>query len=354
MPPSTKVIRKLSTLINIKTIPLYVFFELTYKCNLSCKHCYVVKPTLKDLSKELTTPEIKDIISQLKEMNGLIITFTGGEVFLRPDILEILNYTKRQNFAIRIFTNGTLINKKIADEIKKIYPLEVGISLYSASSKVHDKITQVPGSFDKSLQAIKYLRERNIRVVIKCTLMKENIKDYPGVHHLAKSLGCYPQFDPTIVPKDNGDKSVLSLRIGKDKLKELFQDKNLFSPKRIIVKPLKRDFLCGAGKSLVNITPYGEVQPCLQFRINAGNLRNRSFADIWKNSLSLLNLRSLKETDLYICNSCSLQRFCSRCPGIAQLEDGDFLGKQTRACEIAEVKKELYQQRKILKEKRYA
>lgn len=345
MRSQAKIIKKLSSITNNKIIPLYVFFELTYKCNLSCRHCYVLKPTHEDLNEELTTTEIKNIIDDLKEVGGFIITFTGGEVFLRPDLLQILSYTKSKNFSIRIFTNGTLITKNIADKIKEIYPLEVGISIYGKSAKTHDKITRVPGSFDSSLQAIKYLRERNIRVAVKCTLMKENIKDYPAVYDLAKSLGCQPQFDPTIVPKDNGDRSVLSLRIGRNKLKELFQDKNLFPPKRITAKQLKRNFLCDAGKSLVNITPYGDVQPCLQFRINAGNLKDSRFSNIWNNSQLFSILRNLKNTDLILCNSCSLQRFCSRCPGIAQLEDGNFLGKSQRACEIAKVRQELHQQK---------
>lgn len=121
-------------------IPFNVQFELTYRCNLSCRHCYVVQ----DKQKELTFKEITSILDQLVEMGTFYLCFTGGEIFTRKDIPDILWYAKEKGFFLILLTNGTLITDKEIDELKELGPLGIEISLLGARDKTHDFITNTP------------------------------------------------------------------------------------------------------------------------------------------------------------------------------------------------------------------
>lgn len=81
-----------------KSFPLRVMFELTYRCNFKCKHCYV--PPIYRKKGELATRDIFSIIDQLKDMGCLYLGFTGGEPFVRKDILDILWYVKKAVFRL--------------------------------------------------------------------------------------------------------------------------------------------------------------------------------------------------------------------------------------------------------------
>ncbi|MFH1381236.1 MAG: radical SAM protein, partial [Candidatus Omnitrophota bacterium] len=87
--------------------PLKAMFELTYRCNFRCVHCYVAADKKK---KELGIEEVKVILDQLKKAGCFHVGFTGGELFLRKDIFKILNYAKQSGFRISILTNGFLID----------------------------------------------------------------------------------------------------------------------------------------------------------------------------------------------------------------------------------------------------
>ena len=102
------------------------------------------------------------------------MTISGGEPLVREDFFEIAEYARRLNFALRIFTNATLINSKVADKIKKLKPIAVEVSLYGLE-ETHDEITQVKGSFKRTVNGIKLLTKRRVNVLAKCTLLKQNI-----------------------------------------------------------------------------------------------------------------------------------------------------------------------------------
>ncbi len=152
--------------------PLVCLFELTFHCNLSCKHCYIVRKKTKELSRS----EVFDILTQLKDMRCFNLVFSGGEIFTRKDFFDIASYARKLNFNIILYTNGTLIDKKIADRIRELNIFRVEISLYGFK-KTHDKITRCKGSFDKTVKGIRLLVENKIKVVVKEVLMAQNISE---------------------------------------------------------------------------------------------------------------------------------------------------------------------------------
>ena len=206
-----------------KFIPFKVDWEITYRCNLRCSHCYQTGP-LGD--KELTTEEIYYALDELMNLGCLYLTFTGGEIFLREDFFDIAKYARKKEFAIRLFTNGTLIDEKTADKIKELNPLSVEISLYGMDPEVHENITKIPGSYKKTINAFKFLRQRNINTVVKCTVMKDNVAEFDKLKDFARNTGAKFIFSLTVIPQIDGSKEVLKYRLSQEQLHALFQSRS--------------------------------------------------------------------------------------------------------------------------------
>ncbi|MBI4722028.1 MAG: radical SAM protein [Candidatus Stahlbacteria bacterium] len=314
-------------------IPFTVMMELTYQCNLHCRHCYIVN---NDERQELTLTEITRIIDEVRDAGTLFIVLTGGEALIRDDFFAIAKYIRDKGLALMLITNGTLIDVVRADAIAELNPFRVGISLYATKPEIHDKITQVQGSFSETISAIKVLKSKKVNVALKCTIIKQNMGEYKELLVLAKSLGVGADFSPFIVPKDNGSKEPIKYRLADEELEAVISDSELNKKSNYGQGSRKEsDFICDAGKSICAISPYGDVYPCIQLRVNAGNLQVNSFKEIWNNGEELLGIRDIKFEHLTQCSHCILWSNCARCPGIALLEDGDLFGPSSLACKLA-------------------
>lgn len=332
-----------------KMIPFAATFELTDHCNENCIHCYILEGGNKriKISSELKTEEIKSILTDLAKEGCLLISFTGGEIFTRTDILDIIDFASKKRFVIDLLTNGTLINDEIADFLKERTVRRIQISLYGSTSEAHDNITCKTGSFEKTIDAIKKLIERNFKVEIAFLVMKINFNERHKVKNLAKSLGA--QFLPSyiITARNNGSKDTFDLRLSNEQLQILFEEdifnyyhgRKPFQEHQFYMgfKDLQEAAPCYSGINCCCIDPRGNVLPCNQLLYGLGNLRNSSFSEIWHNSLALKKLRSIKVKDLYTCSKCEMLAYCSRCPGLALLEGGDILGPSFENCRITAI-----------------
>lgn len=323
-----------------KHIPMNVIFELTYRCNLRCKHCYIPEPN-RHLS-ELTTEEIEDALEQLADLRCLYLTFTGGEIFLRPDIFRLSRKAKSLGFALKFFTNGTLITPQIADRIAELHPFTVEISIYGKNAATHDFVTKAKGSHQKSMEAVRMLAQRGVRTKAKMPLMNHSFQEYVELMEECEALGVECRLDHSIVAMDDGDKDPLKLRTTDEQLLRIFTDKRV-SPKGDL--PTAPAQLCEAGRNTLSISPNGDVVPCIQLPLVAGNLRKQSLREIWEGSSVMLRVRNWTNDELKDCPTCSLQKHCNRCAGMALLEDGDELGCSSRARQIARVREQIAIQR---------
>lgn len=325
-----------------KFIPFKVDWEITYRCNLNCQHCYQTGPTE---DSELSTQKIFSVLDELADLGCLYITFTGGEIFIREDFFEIAEYARQKDFAVRIFTNGTLIDENMADRIKRLNPLTVEISLYAADPLVHESITRIPGSFEKTVNAFKLLNKRNIRTVVKTTFMQNNLYEFDKLNQFAKSINSLFNFSFTVIPKIDGSKEVIKLRLTEAQLKELF------TAQRWLVNEIEEggvrvyEPLCAAGFNSLYISPYGEIFPCVVLRENCGNVKEKSLKDIWQGQF-FGKIRNIALRDLKECLICSVSGYCDRCAGLAWLEAGDLFGPSVNDCRLARVRKQALVERK--------
>src|SRR5437879_11394115 len=137
----------------------------------------------------MSTSEIKAVLDQVAEAGTFMLTFSGGEVFMRRDFFELVEYARRLLVAVRIKTNGVMIRRAEAERLLRLGVDQIQISIYSHRAEVHDAITKLPGSLKRSLDAIRFLKSQGLKVVIANILMKSNMADYGGVKRVDIELG---------------------------------------------------------------------------------------------------------------------------------------------------------------------
>ncbi len=316
-------------------VPLSVHLDLTYRCNERCEHCYLEH----DDKGEMTAGEIKNLLDQLAEAGVFFLTLSGGEPLLRRDCFEIIEYARALLFNVKLKTNALLIREAEAQRLKVLGVEQVQISVYSHRPEVHDAITKIPGSLNRTLAAIRFLRAQGLKVTIANVLMRKNLQDGERVRGLAQDLGVSYTLDPTITPMMNGNTSVLRLRIATADLQQVFRNSNLVgdvgefcAPPGSVDEDMMEGLPCSAGHTACYISPYGDVYPCVQFPLPSGNVRREKFLEIWENSPQLSEVRSIRGKDLPTCSSCAHLGTCTRCPGLAYME-GNMRGPSSADCE---------------------
>ncbi len=161
-----------------------IFWNITYRCNLKCIHCYI--NAIQGLSRdELTTEEALRVVDDAHELRTPLLIISGGEPLIREDITEIMRRAGDYGIRISLSTNGTLITRDWALRLKELNVQYVGISIDSPIPEVHDKIRGVLGAWDLAIKGIKNVMEVGIPVGIRTTVTKLNIDHAPEVVELA-------------------------------------------------------------------------------------------------------------------------------------------------------------------------
>jgi radical SAM protein with 4Fe4S-binding SPASM domain len=317
-------------------IPLSVQVDLTYRCNERCIHCYLDHED----HGEMTTAEILDVLDQLAAAGTFFLTLSGGEIFMRRDLFAILGRARALRFCVKLKTNAVMVTRARAERIAAIGVDSVQVSLYSHRPAEHDRITELPGSFGRTLAGVRHLLAAGVRVSFANVLMKGNEDDYPHVQALAREMGVEYKIDPTITPMMDGGRGVLALNIDAARLAAVYHDPSLDPQARSRAAPAGplpyeealKSVPCSAGHTLAYISPYGEVFPCVQFPYRCGSVRERPFAEIWRGSPQLAEVRAVSLAEVEGCSSCVHGGSCSRCPGLAYTE-GNLRGPSIQDCE---------------------
>ena len=316
-------------------VPLSVQLDITYRCNERCVHCYLDHED----HGEMSTQEIAGVLAQLADAGVFFLSLSGGEVLMRRDFFEIAEKARRLQFNVKVKTNGVMIREKEAARIRELGVEQVQISVYSHRREVHDAITKLPGSLERTLHAIRFLKSQGLKVTIANVLMAANFFDNEGVMALAKELGVSYTLDPTVTPKMDGDRSILALRLPGADLQQVFHNPELVGDVEHFCTPppppdegVMEGYPCSAGHTACYISPYGDVFPCVQFPLPSGNVRRQKFLDIWRHSPQLQEIRSIRAKDLPVCSTCAHVGTCTRCPGLAYME-GNMRGPSAADCE---------------------
>ncbi len=319
-----------------RRIPYHVVLELTYACNLRCAMCYNPTHVATD---ELTLEEYVCLFDQLAEAGTVQLTLTGGESLARPDFWELADAARERHFALRIFTNGTRVDPEVAQRIAGLSPIAVEVSLYGATAATHEAHTGGRGTFERTLSGIRNLRAAGAPVMVKTLLTRVNQDEIDETLALIESLDVmFKGFDPVVFETHSGDAAPLSLRVAPDEVARLIPADLDAGPDLVCGD---NDAMCGAAHDFASITPHGDVYPCLSLRVAMGNVRTRTFAEIWsapEDAATIASVRAATWGSLPVCSTCTSRAGCHRCPGLAHHEDGNVLGPSTTHCELSKAR----------------
>jgi radical SAM protein with 4Fe4S-binding SPASM domain len=330
---------------NIKSenlrIPISGSIDLTQRCNLRCIHCYLGQKTAPRVNpgREMRTGQILSLIDEITEAGCLFLLITGGEPLLREDFPEIYRHAKKSGLIVTVFTNGTLLTERVLDLFDDLPPQIVEISLYGATAGTYEKITGIPGSYEKCLTAVSRLIERKIRVGLKTILMTVNSHEFFDLEDIAKKYGVKFRFDAAIFPCLNGDMSPLVLRVSpheavekeffdKDRAREWVQ----YFRRSQALLPNDNLYQCGAGVTGFHINSYGSLQPCIMPTGIKYDLSKGSFLTGWRGIIA--SIRDKKAGNAYLCNRCEKRHLCGFCPAFSKMETGAEDNSSDYLCSI--------------------
>ena len=289
--------------------------ELTYRCNERCVHCYVDGPP--DSHGELTLDEYRKLLDEARAMGCISLLLTGGEVCCKRDFPEIAEYAASIGMLVDIYTNGLAVTDELFDRICALKPNSMSFSLYGGHAELHDAITQVKGSFDRTLKLVMMTKCAGIDTYIKTVVLRENVNDLEPLFQLGKRIGVDVAPTYTILDTHTGVSSACHRLETAEEYRTVMEMIRRYHPKSLIrddrdpVEPA-----CGSGQCSLCVDPYGEIYPCLALRTSLGNVRRRSIQDVWQNSPELERIRQLRFKDLCPgCGTCSYVGSCDICMG---------------------------------------
>lgn len=304
-------------------IPLTVLLEPTRRCNLECRHCYRIENTERE---EMPLRRILSLLDELRQMGCLFLTISGGEPLLHPNFLEICRKAHSLNMAISIFTNGTLMSESLTRQLKQLNIIDVHLSIYGAKPETHDSITRHKGSHNKTIDTVLRLKQNNLSMRFKYIIMKSNFREYKNMLRLAEQLDIPYDLDPIITPRDDRDKTPTKLSLSDEELEVIYRD---MMPTAAGGQPGNS---CSSGRSYCAINSYGDVYPCIQLPVPAGNIMKNAFSDIWSNSKWLGEIRDFYSPSQAACADCAEINYCRQCPGMNYLETNNIYGISNETC----------------------
>lgn len=320
--------------------PVLGHFELTSRCNLDCKMCYVHTNNSLDISqRELSTDQWKRIFDEAYDLGMVYASLSGGECLLRKDFKELYLHLWNKHVYVTVLTNGTLLNDEYVEFFKTYMPDMIQISLYGSSEEGYLNVTGHKG-FEKAINAISALEAAGIDVRVAVTPSKYMGDDFIKIYELCIERGFYAPFMEILLieNRDNPQKSdyflsqedIISLSIRRHELKKPvvpFLDAPSFCGP--LNKPAKKGLVCNAGNCLATVTWDGYMHPCFNAMIEGVSLLDHSYADAW-NQIS----KAASEIVLGVeCSGCVYNETCPKCPSI-RLKDYTSGHCKTSVCEL--------------------
>lgn len=335
-------------------------FELSSRCNERCIHCYIPNEK-KNHGFDMPLAKVKSVLDEFAAMGGIQTTLSGGEVFLHKDIMNIVKYCREKDLKITILSNLISLKDEHIEILKEMNISLIQVSLYSMDPEIHDFITTVKGSFNKTKSSIEKLVAADIPVQISCPIMKANKTGYDKVLSYARSLKIKAQTDYIMMARADLETDNLANRLSLDETETLLRDiivhdtqyRDCTLQQRPVSDEIKRDLemyktlpLCGVGYDNCCITANGDVYPCAGWQDYVlGNVYKQSLKEIWENSERIKELRKVTQASFPECLSCDAHDYCSRCLVRNYNESGgDMFAINHHFCNVAKLNKRLVEE----------
>jgi AdoMet-dependent heme synthase len=371
----------------IQPVLSHVAWEITRSCNLFCSHCRA-SAHQGGYEGELTTEECFRVVDEIAEVGKPMLVLTGGEPLLRPDVLDIGRYAANKGLRVVMGTNGTLLTMEMAAKLKEVPVMCVGVSVDFPSAAGHDDFRCHVGAFETAMAGINNARRAGIDVQINSTISKMNVAYIDELAKLALEIGAKSFHPFLLVPTGRGkdiEGSELSPQEYEDTLNHIL-DITAELRGRLAIRPICAPHFmrisrqrqkangesamsagrppvvsgghpgaasgdpgasqplvpgqapaghpgghsgafsrgCLSGTGFCFISHVGRVQGCGYLDLEAGNVKNESFGQIWMKSNLFCDLRDLSLLKGK-CGVCEYSRICGGCRARAYEATGDSL-----------------------------
>jgi len=315
--------------------PLTINISLSYRCNFNCNHCYSREQTKEE---ELTFEQHKKIVDILSQWKVPFLNLGGGEPLIVPYLFDYVKYASSKGLHVSMNSNGFLMDKEKAKEIRLSGFKSVGISIDSPNEELHDKFRNRKGSFKKAVEALKLLAEEGVKTTVSMVITKLNHLNYSEIIPLLKECGVkqlflhnykctgfgyknMEEYDLTPAEWKQFYKNALEL---KNSLKDIiisFDDPIIHLIPEYNDRPLVKGSTC--GKLSLNIHANGDISPCGFMPVSIGNVLKDDIVSLWKNSPILNTLRNPVPHGK--CTSCNIYENClGGCKARTYMLTGDF------------------------------
>jgi radical SAM protein with 4Fe4S-binding SPASM domain len=312
-----------------RSVPLSVTMELALACNLRCVHCYNFDRELSrhpdpTRREELSAAEIRRIIDEIRAEGALFLAFTGGEPLSHPKVEDFIGHAAGSGMFVRLKSNGTLITAKRARSLRDAGLRAVDVSVYGASPQLHDPFVRQPGAFGRTIAGVRAAHDAGLEVRLSFVVHSANADEVDAMAALARELAVPCNFDTHVTARHDRSRSSLDLSLDRGALERLFR-----GPFATLVSPLRErgsSIACPCARSVCGIGSCGDVYPCIGAPLPAGNLKTKSFAEVWRHSPTLQWVRGLRAEDFSACHGCDHARYCRRTSGVMLSNSESFTG----------------------------
>jgi radical SAM protein with 4Fe4S-binding SPASM domain len=307
--------------------PYSTIVELTLQCNMKCIHCGSSAGHTRE--KELSYAEWITVFKEVSTLDCKILTFIGGEPFLRKDWYELAEIAQDLGMKIIFISNGLLITNKLIAQLRKLEPYTIAISIDGGTAHTHDAIRKVNGSFMKCKTALNLLNVAGIPTSVITTVHKRNFTELPQIRDLLVNKNVAWQ----IQMADPIGRFPKQLHLSREEFYSvalfIAATRHHFSLKELAVtgahcigynsQVLPNITLsptwngCQAGISVLGVQSNGGVKGCLSLpdTFVEGNVRERSLSELWHDPWFCSYNRQFTVQDLQgACHGCTYGKKC--------------------------------------------
>ncbi len=335
--------------------------DLTARCNLNCRHCYINLPAGDEAARarELSLEEIGHIADQAIELGALWCLLSGGEPLLRPDFAEIYMMLKRKGLLISLFTNATLIRPEHIELFKKYPPRDIEVTIYGASAVTYERVTRRLGSFAHFVAGLDALFAAGIKVRLKAMALRSNLEDMEAIAEFGRArTKDFYRFDPQLHLRYDRDPvrneeikaerltpaEVTAMeRADAERFGSLLKGCDELINEAFTHAGCNHLFHCGAGNGSCAIGYDGTFRLCQSLWApgTTANLREVPLRQAWEELVPRVrDMRSQDAQFLASCRKCAIVNLCLWCPAHAWLETGRMDGATPFFCQVAHARAE--------------
>ena len=337
-------LKHLFSLASKSRTPLSGTLEITPRCNLNCRMCYIHTPDCNKAEKcEMTTERIFGILNELRQAGTLLLLITGGEPLIRSDFKDVYIKAKSLGISVCVNTNGTLIDSDIINLFKEYPPARVNVTLYGACGETYERVTGVYSANEKAYKGVCSLMDAGIAVKLNMSINPQNVCDIRRVYEFAHKHnlvieGASYMFPPARARREfsDGDRMTPEMSgVIASECERLVYDSEHYRIRAEAVSRLLQieggllsgcsdesgeKIMCRAGTSSYWITYTGRLLPCGMMTEPYEDILNSPFSDAWDR----LCEKTAKIRLPVKCSSCKYKTICSVCAASCKAETGRF------------------------------